>query len=131
MQKVANLQYMNFRTKETRDISKREKVLYNVPDYFLVSEIEPNGYFEYAELLTGISFLIPSEFYAKLYKDPMNLKKEITEEELIDLFNDDYIEKLYGLFNIQYDKNKKETEKHKLIKKLMLNRFYFLSILII
>lgn len=118
MQKVANLQYMNFRTKENRDISKREKELYNIPEYFLVAETFPNGYFEYAELLTGISFIIPSEFHAKLYKEPMNLRQEITKEELIDLFNDDYIDKICSLFNIQYDKEKKQTEKHQITKKL-------------
>lgn len=118
MQKVVDLQYMNFRTKETRDISKREKALYNVPDYFLVAETFPNGYFEYTELLTSISFLIPSEFYAKLYKEPMNLRQEITQEEIINLFNDDYIEKIGGLFNIVYDKEKKEMFKKELIKKI-------------
>lgn len=120
MQKVANLQYMNFRTKENRDISKREKALYNVPNYFLVVETFPNGYFEYAELLTGISFLIPSEFYDKLYNKTFDLRQEITREELIDLFNDDYIGNICCLFNIPYDKEKKEIEKHQIIKKLTL-----------
>lgn len=118
MQKIANLQYMNFRNKENRDISKREKELFSVPKYFLVAETFPNGYFEYTELLTGISFIIPSEFYAKLYKEPMNLRQEITREELIDLFSDDYINRICGLFNIQYDKEAKETEKHQIVKKL-------------
>lgn len=123
MQKVANLQHINFRTKENRDISKREKSLYNVPNYFLVVETEPNGYFEYNELLTGISFLIPSEVHAKMHHRPLELRQEITREELLNLFNDDYIDKICSLFNIQYDKEKKETEKQQLKKKLMLPDF--------
>lgn len=123
MQKVANLQYMNFRTKENRDISKREKTLYNVPDYFLVAGTKPNGYFEYNELLTGISFLIPSEVYAKMYHRPLELRQEISREELLDLFNDDYIDKICSLFNIQYDREKKKKEKQQLTKKLILPDF--------
>ena len=111
MQKVADLQYINFRCKEQRTISNSEKLLYNVPDYFLVADVEPNGYFEYTELLTEITLLIPSEVYAKIHGNPCDLKIEISEDEAISLFNDDYIEKISGLFNLIYDKNEKETSK--------------------
>lgn len=121
MQKVANLQYMNFKTKESRNVSKNEKEIFNIPKYILVAETSPNGYFEYVELLTGISLIIPSEIYAKLYNKPMNLRQDITKEELINLFNDDYINRICGLFNIQYDKQTKETEKKQIVKKLISN----------
>ena len=119
MKKVTNLQYINFRCKEIRTISNREKALYNVPDYFLVTEIEPNGYFEYTELLTGITFLIPSEVHAKLYNKSLILKTEISEEEVVNLFNDDYIEKIGNLFYLLYDSEKKETVKQELVRKLI------------
>lgn len=90
-----------------------------MPDYFLVTEIEPNGYFEYAGLLTGITFLILSEVHAKLYNKPLILRTEISEEEVVNLFNDDYIEKIGNLFYLLYDSEKKETFKQELVRMLI------------
>lgn len=119
MKNVANLQYTNFRFKESKEVPKREKELYKVPEYFWVSEVEPNGYFEYIELLTGITFLIPSEVLDKLYGRPLNLKEEISNEEVIALFDDNYIEKVGNLFYTLYDTEKKESVKQNLVKKLI------------
>lgn len=121
MKKVDELQYINFRTKENNHISKIEKDIHYVPEYLLVSETEI-GYFEYTELLTNISILIPSEYYARLYNKPMILKQEITQEELINLFNIDYINRICSMFNIQYDKQTKESERHQIIKQLTLSK---------
>ena len=119
MQRVADLMYINFRCKENRTISKREKALYNVPNYFLVAENEPNGYCDYTELLTGITFLIPSEVYLKADNKPLFLRTEISEEEVIALFDDNYIEKVGNLFYLLYDAEKKESVKQNLVKKLI------------
>ena len=114
MQRVARLQYMNFRSKENQTICDEDRNRYGVPDYFLVSEIEPNGFFEYIELLTGITFIISAECFG-----PVNeLKTEISEEEVIQLFDNSYIEKISGLFQIAYDTEKKENVKQQLVKKL-------------
>ena len=46
---------------------------------------------------------------------PLNLRKEITPEELIELYNDDYIDRVCNLFGIIMDKKEKE-QKLQLIK---------------
>jgi len=118
MQRVAKLQYMNFRTKENQTICDEDRNRYGVPDYFLVSEIEPNGFFEYTELLTGITFIIPAECFG-----PVNeLKSEISEDEVIQLFDNSYIEKISGLFQFVYDTEKKENVKQQLVKKLTISK---------
>ena len=99
MQRVARLQYMNFRTKENQTICDEDRNRYGVPDYFLVSEIEPNGFFEYTELLTGITFIIPAECFGPVSE----LKSEISADEVIQLFDNSYIEKISGLFKMVYD----------------------------
>lgn len=116
MQKVAHLEYMNYRTQENNDISPSERNFYNVPYYFLVTEVQPNGYFEYKELLTGISFLIPQEVYAKSFGYPLNLRKEITYEELVKLYNADYINRICSLFGLSLTKDEIEEKKRKLVK---------------
>jgi len=121
MEQVAKLEYINFRCKENKTIPKREKTLFNVPDYFLVSEVEPNGYFEYTELLTNITFLIPSEIHDKLYGRINNLKQEINVYELRELFSIDYITKIANLFNLTYDNEKKQTKQEQIIKKINSN----------
>lgn len=115
MQKVAHLEYMNYRIQENNDISPSERNFYNVPYYFLVTEVQPNGYFEYKELLTGISFLIPQEVYAKSFGYPLNLRKEITYEELVKLYNADYINRICSLFGLSLTKDEIE-KKRKLVK---------------
>ena len=116
MQRVTRLQYMNFRTKENQTICDEDRNRYGMPDYFLVSEIEPNGFFEYSELLTGITFIISAECFGPLNE----LKSEISADEVIQLFNNSYIEKISGLFQIVYDTEKKENMKQELVKKLTL-----------
>lgn len=116
MQKVSDLEYMNYRTQENNEISPSERNFYNVPYYFLVTDVQPNGYFEYKELLTGVSFLIPSEVYAKSFGYPLNLRKEITYEELIKLYNTDYINRVCSLFGLSLAKDEIEEKKRKLVK---------------
>lgn len=118
MQRVTRLQYMNFRTKENQTICDEDRNRYGVPDYFLVSEIEPNGFFEYSELLTGITFIISVECFGPVSE----LKSEISEDEVIQLFDNNYIEKICGLFQIAYDAEKKENVKQQLVKKLTLSK---------
>ena len=114
MEKVQRLQYMNFRTRENKDISDRERDSYGVPDYFLVCELEENGRFEYAEVLTGLSFIIPGE----VYKSYDAGKQELSVDEAVSLFDDKYIEKVGSLFHLAYDREKKDVVKAELIKKI-------------
>lgn len=114
MEKVQRLQYMNFRTKEAKGISERERDSYGVPDYFLVCEVEENGRFEYTEVLTGLSFIIPSEVFKSFDVG----KQELSVEEAVSLFDDKYIEKIGNLFHLTYDKEKKDGFKAELVKKI-------------
>lgn len=115
MAKLKDLIYLNYIAQENNEISQEEKNAYNVPNYLIVTDAWSGGYFQYQELLTGITILIPSEIYAKSYRTPLNLRKEITPEELNGLYNDDYIDRVCNLFGIRMDKKEKE-QKLQLIK---------------
>ncbi len=115
MAKLKDLIYLNYIAQENNAISQEERNAYNVPSYLLVADAWSGGYFQYQELSTGITILIPSEIYAKSYRMPLNLRKEITPEELIELYNDDYIDRVCNLFGIIMDKKEKE-QKLQLIK---------------
>lgn len=82
--------------------------------YFLVCEVEENGRFEYEEVLTGLSFIIPGE----VYKSYDSGKQELSCEEAISLFDDKYIAKVGNLFHLSYDKEKNDVIKAGLVKKI-------------
>lgn len=59
MKHVNSLAYDNYWYRENNTVSSKERAFYNIPDYILV-EASKIGYFEYFEVLTGISFIILS-----------------------------------------------------------------------
>lgn len=70
--------------------------------YFFVCEVEENGRFEYEEVLTGLSFIIPGE----VYKSYDSVKQKLSCEEAISLFDDKYIAKVGNLLHLSYYKKR-------------------------
>lgn len=119
MKHVNSLAYDNYWYRENNTVSSKERTFYNIPDYILV-EASKIGYFEYFEVLTGISFIVPSEVFC-WYDEEKMAREEITKEQLIELFNDDYVGKICSLFDIR-DKEQKENFKQDAVKKLTLTK---------
>lgn len=120
MKHVNSLAYDNYWYRENNTVSSKERAFYNIPDYLLV-EASKIGYFEYFEVLTGISFIIPSEALYCPGEEKMIAGEEITKEQLLELFNDDYVGKICSLFDIR-DKEQKENFKQDAVKKLTLTK---------
>lgn len=114
------MKHVNSLYRENNTVSSKERAFYNIPDYILV-EASKIGYFEYFEVLTGISFIILSEALSCPGEEKMIAGEEITKEQLIELFNDDYVGKICSLFDIR-DKEQKGNFKQDAVKKLTLTK---------
>lgn len=86
------------------------------PEYFLVSNIYDCGTIAYEELLTGTVFMIPGEFLSAPVPEPV--RTTISSEEVVKLFDDNYISRIGNFFYIIYDQHQRETKKNELVKKL-------------
>ena len=106
---------MNYINKENHNLPEEYRFIYDIPDYFLVKSTSPNNRLEYAELASGITFLIPAE--AILGSIPES-KVELTEEKVNTLYNDEYIRKINDFFNLSHIQERKSSQSPELIKKL-------------